>query len=81
MAAGACRLLGADVALAVTGVGGPDPQDGEPPGTVWFALHHGPTHETRLERFSGDPPEILQQTCALATEILAEHLGRQSGDS
>src|SRR3954469_23217050 len=31
MARGTARLLGADGAVAVTGVGGPDPQDGEPP--------------------------------------------------
>jgi nicotinamide-nucleotide amidase len=42
MAAGACRLLGADVSVAVTGVAGPDDQDGEPPGTVWLALAHEP---------------------------------------
>jgi PncC family amidohydrolase len=37
MAEGACRVLGADVSAAVTGVAGPDPQDGEKPGTVWMA--------------------------------------------
>jgi len=80
MAAGACRLLDADVAVALTGVGGPDRQEGEPPGTVWFALHHGTTHETRLERLAGDPPEVVEQTCARATEMLADHLRRESGD-
>ena len=38
MALGAQRVLGADVGIAVTGVAGPDEQDGEPPGTVWLAL-------------------------------------------
>ena len=38
MARGARRLFDADVAIALTGAGGPDGQDGEPPGTVWFAL-------------------------------------------
>jgi nicotinamide-nucleotide amidase len=37
MAAGAARVLGTDVAIAVTGVAGPDPQDGEDPGTVFMA--------------------------------------------
>ena len=37
MAEGACRVLCADVSVAVTGVAGPDPQDGEKPGTVWMA--------------------------------------------
>ncbi|WP_419917748.1 competence/damage-inducible protein A [Candidatus Poriferisocius sp.] len=37
MARGAARLLGADCAIAVTGVAGPDPLDGQEPGTVWMA--------------------------------------------
>ncbi len=37
MAAGVCRVLGADVSVAVTGVAGPDSQDGQDPGTVWMA--------------------------------------------
>jgi nicotinamide-nucleotide amidase len=38
MAWGARRVLGADVAVAVTGVGGPDPEEGCPPGTVYVAV-------------------------------------------
>ena len=34
MAGGVARLLGADVAISVTGVGGPDEEEGQPPGTV-----------------------------------------------
>lgn len=38
MAAAVKRLLGADVGLALTGVAGPDPQEGQPPGTVMVGL-------------------------------------------
>ena len=38
MAVGAQRVLGADVGIAATGVAGPDEQDGQPVGTVWFAI-------------------------------------------
>jgi nicotinamide-nucleotide amidase len=38
MAAGALRLFGADVAVALTGAAGPDPHDGAAPGTVFAAL-------------------------------------------
>jgi nicotinamide-nucleotide amidase len=52
MAAGAQRVLGADVGIAVTGVAGPDEQDGQPVGTVWFGLavpgHEPEAVETRL---------------------------------
>ena len=37
MATGVCRVLGADVSVAVTGVAGPGPHDGQEPGTVWMA--------------------------------------------
>ncbi len=45
MAEGAQRVLGADVAIAVTGVAGPDEQDGQPVGTVWYGIAV-PGHET-----------------------------------
>jgi nicotinamide-nucleotide amidase len=38
MATGVQHLLGADVGLGVTGVAGPDGQDGERPGTVFMAV-------------------------------------------
>ena len=41
LAAAARRILGADVGLGVTGVAGPDEQDGQPAGTVFFGLAVG----------------------------------------
>src|SRR5262249_49516857 len=38
MALGARRVLGADVGLALTGVAGPDTQDGQPVGTLFVGL-------------------------------------------
>ena len=38
MAAGVRRVLGADWGIATTGVAGPDPQDGQPVGTVYVAV-------------------------------------------
>jgi nicotinamide-nucleotide amidase len=38
MAEGARSVLGADVGIAVTGVAGPDAQEGQLVGTVWFGL-------------------------------------------
>ena len=37
MARGALRVLGCDIALALTGVAGPAEQDGQPVGTLWVA--------------------------------------------
>ncbi len=80
MAEGVCRLLEADLTLSVTGVGGPDPQDDQPPGTVWMGLHdrrHGRTR-TQLHHFEGEPDEIVEQTCRGALQWLLE--GCTSGD-
>jgi nicotinamide-nucleotide amidase len=41
MAAGARRVLDADVGIAVTGVAGPEEQDGQPAGTVFFGMAIG----------------------------------------
>ena len=50
MAAGARRLYGADVALALTGAAGPEPHDGAEPGLVWLALETPDlTHARRLD--------------------------------
>ncbi|HEY7105507.1 MAG TPA: competence/damage-inducible protein A [Acidimicrobiia bacterium] len=45
MAEGAQRVLGADVGISATGVAGPDEMEGQPVGTVWYAIAV-PGHET-----------------------------------
>lgn len=67
MAIGALETLGGHVALAVTGIAGPDgAQPGKPVGTVWFgwAWHEGEEIETRvaLETFAGDREAVRRQT-------------------
>jgi nicotinamide-nucleotide amidase len=78
MARGAARLLAADVALAVTGVGGPDPQDGEPPGTVWTATWPDQLGAAVLLRLSGSPESICEQVCTQAVRLLRERLQHSS---
>jgi PncC family amidohydrolase len=74
MARGALDVLGADVAVAVTGVAGPDPQDGEPPGTVWVGLADGEGATADLLQTSGGPEEICQQTIDAAIDRLLARL-------
>jgi nicotinamide-nucleotide amidase len=76
MARGAMRLLGADVAVSTTGVGGPDPSEGKPAGTVFLTVATNEDAVTREYHFDGPPEDVLEQTCAAAVELVAEVLVR-----
>jgi nicotinamide-nucleotide amidase len=76
MARGVCRVLGADVGVATTGVAGPDPQDGQPVGTAFVAVAWGDVVPVRALALAGDRWAI-RQACveaavALATEVLGD---------
>jgi nicotinamide-nucleotide amidase len=76
MAEGARRVLGADVGLAITGVAGPDPQDGQAPGTVYvgLALPGRPTEAVALT-VPGDRDRIRQYATISALDLLRRRLG------
>ena len=74
MARQAVRLLGADVVVAVTGAGGPEPQDGEEPGTVWFAVAAPVTAGPRGAPVPGDPEEVVQAATDHAVRLLVSAL-------
>jgi len=74
LAEGVAELLGADITVAVTGVGGPGPQDGVPAGTVWMAVHDERGTPTHCFHFEGEPPEIVRQTCDAAVDWLTDRL-------
>jgi nicotinamide-nucleotide amidase len=75
MAVGAARCLDADITVSLTGVGGPDPQDGIPPGTVWMAVHRRPERvSASLEQFDGDPDTVCEKSVERALELLVAEL-------
>jgi nicotinamide-nucleotide amidase len=75
MAEGARRVLGADVGIAATGVAGPDEQDGQPVGTVWFALAlPGQPVEAVSTRLPGDRERIRQFSTISLLNILRMRL-------
>ena len=74
MAKGVADLLGADLTIAVTGVGGPDEEEGQPPGTVWFGVCADGETRTEQQHFSGDPAEIVDRTTARALRLLLDQL-------
>jgi nicotinamide-nucleotide amidase len=75
MADGVRRLLQADVAVALTGAGGPEGQDGQPPGTVFLALSDGiETHVEHRYIDCDDPTEVCAEAVAEALRLLHRHL-------
>lgn len=80
MARGAVDALGADLVVAVTGVGGPEPDEGQPPGTVWFAVA-GATRPavTTREVFDGSPEEVVDAATCRALELLHATVGDTDG--
>jgi nicotinamide-nucleotide amidase len=79
MAEGVRRALGADWGAATTGVAGPDPQDGQPVGTVFVAVAgpFGPAEAAEL-RLSGDRAEIRRASVGAALDLLLEQLRKGS---
>jgi nicotinamide-nucleotide amidase len=70
MAEGVARLLAADVAVATTGAGGPDEQDGQPPGTVFVAICTGGRLRCEEFHFEGEPEQVVEQSTTAALELL-----------
>lgn len=72
MAAGALRLSSADLAVAVSGVAGPDGGTAaKPVGLVWFALasRSGPTH-SEVRQFAGDRAAVRLAAVQRALELI-----------
>lgn len=74
LAAGVRERLGADWGLAVTGVAGPDEQDGHPVGQVFIGIS-GPGGTTTAElRLSGDRLTVRRRCVAEALAALSAAL-------
>jgi nicotinamide-nucleotide amidase len=75
MAEGAQKLLGADVTVSVTGVAGPDEMDGQPVGTVWYAVAiPGHPTEAMTARLPGDRERIRQFSTISSLNLLRMRL-------
>lgn len=81
MAAGVARLCEATYGVAVTGVAGPEPQDGQPVGTVFVAVS-GPGGQVWGRRLSlkGSRERIRVETMDEAIDLLASVLKDNKGE-
>ena len=74
MAVGVRTLLGSDVALSVTGVAGPEEQDGQPAGTVFVGIALGDRVEHVELHLPGDRPRVRAYSAIGALDALRRAL-------
>ena len=75
MARGARELFDADIALALTGVAGPEPHDDKPVGTVCVGFATGAGVErSRCFRAPGDRAQVRRWAEQAALDVLRRHL-------
>ena len=75
MAAGARKVLKADVAVSVTGLAGPDGDAfGNPVGTVFIGYADDKTVTAGEYHFSGDREAVRNQTIYAALEMILQHV-------
>lgn len=76
MASGALKDSHATVAIATTGVAGPEPEGSVPPGTLCFAWAFAgepPTVFTETKRFSGERAEVMHQAALYGLSRLTHY--------
>ena len=75
MATGVCRVTGSDVGLGITGVAGPDDQEGVGPGTIFVGLRlPDGTLSTRELHLPGDRERVRQYGAISALDLLRRAL-------
>ncbi len=70
MAQGGAKNAGADVCVAVTGVAGPDMEDGKPVGLVYVSCYYNGRVQVKECHFKGDRAQIRAQAADSALELV-----------
>lgn len=70
LARGTRDLLQADVVVATTGIGGPDPVEGHAPGTVYLGWAAPSGDGAMRMQLEGDPTAVLRATSDAALDLL-----------
>lgn len=77
MAQGVRRVVGSDIGLGITGVAGPDAQDGHKPGTVFVGWSMGSEEGVTSFRLPGDRPRVRAYGAISALDVLRRVLDGQ----
>ena len=76
MAEGARRRLGTDLAIAVTGVAGPDGgSEAKPVGLTYVAVADSAGHDVRKHQWDGDRAANKRSSAAAALRLALERIG------
>lgn len=70
MATGVRALLVGDVAVATTGAGGPEPEEGRPAGTVFIAVDSPSGRTVHGYQLDGDPEQVVKRATLQALRDL-----------
>ncbi len=76
MARAAREAAGADIGVGITGVAGPDPLEGKPPGTVHIGLHDGESAQVQSMTFYQGRLATKRRAVTVALGMLWRHLRR-----
>ncbi|MGM9538554.1 MAG: competence/damage-inducible protein A [Candidatus Onthomonas sp.] len=75
LALGACRVLGSDLAISITGVAGPEPDDrGNPVGLVYLGLAHGEQVWVKEARLGQARDRVRNSAVLTAFDMVRRHL-------
>jgi nicotinamide-nucleotide amidase len=74
MAGGVAAMFGAHVGVSTTGVAGPAPLEGHPPGEVWIGVKFPDRDEARHLRAPGDRDQVRRWTEQAALDLLRRML-------
>jgi nicotinamide-nucleotide amidase len=74
MARGVRKAFDADVGVSTTGVAGPSPLEGHPPGEVWVAVSSDRGEESRHVQAPGDREQVRRWAQQVALDLLRRHL-------
>jgi nicotinamide-nucleotide amidase len=74
MARGVRHVFQADIGVATTGVAGPAPLEGHPPGEVWVAVSSDDGEEARHLQAPGDREQVRRWAQQVALDLLRRHV-------
>jgi nicotinamide-nucleotide amidase len=74
MARGVRKAFDADLGVSTTGVAGPSPLEGHPPGEVWVAVSSDRGEESRHVQAPGDREQVRRWGQQAALDLLRRHL-------